>query len=116
MGINMGFGFSCDRNSINPDPNDFKILSLDEVEGHSIVIVKYHDCINYKGIKLLFFKNTSNAIIKDLDTLNPHFLEEKGVFPFARFEPTEDGIRAAVALASLLKKIPKTKTCPKKFG
>lgn len=98
--VNLSTGY--EKRKPNPNPHNFEIICIDEVCGHSLVLLFYPDCTNYDGRKILFFRNIGNDIIKSMKSINPHFLKERGIYPFARFEPTEAGARAAEKLAMVL--------------
>jgi hypothetical protein len=106
MGLNH---FSCgytDDNSNNvpqppnPNPHEFTIKSIFEINGHCLLYVNYPACTTYSGNKLILFKNTK---ITDLpkDVLDPHFLKSQPNL-FARFAPTEEGFKAAKAFMEIL--------------
>jgi hypothetical protein len=86
----------------NPNPKNFKVLLVNKVGKNLVVKIKYHDCINYDGVKLLVYKDLTIDKLSDLKVIDPHFLERTGVYPFARFEPTEDGYKLAIKLAKLI--------------
>lgn len=109
MGVSMGahglVNFSSGCEKTNPNPQNFEIICLSEVCGHSLALLSYPNCTNYEGRKLLFFRNVGNDIIKGMKSINPHFLKGKGIYPFARFEPTEAGARAAEMMAMVLNEL-----------
>lgn len=110
MGFSSGVAdYSTKPNTSNPNPNpyNFRILDIVEINGNCIVNILYPNCTNYGGRKLLLYRNTKEIDIRKVDCLNPHFLESKGLYPFARFEPTTEGRRAAKGLAVILNNISK---------
>jgi hypothetical protein len=85
----------------NPNPYNFKILRGYYISGNTAVEVLYPDATNYEGKKIMVYKGVRLSDIKKLEILDPHF-SEKGLAPFARFEPTEDGWQQAMHLAEIL--------------
>jgi hypothetical protein len=93
----------------NPDPSRWKLLKQKRVNGWLIVKLKYLDCTNFEGEKILVFR--FDRTFKDLcflngDRIDPHFGPASGPFgsamsPFARFEPTDLGWKAALAFCEL---------------
>jgi hypothetical protein len=86
----------------NPNPRMFQILELEQVGKHCVAKVKYSNCTNYEGRKILVFLNCKISLIKKLTYLDPHFTNEIGIHPFARFAPTIKGWRAAIKLLQVL--------------
>ena len=86
----------------NPDPHDYKVLDstvyndLRSDRASTIVTVRYPNCSNYNGLKLLVYDFEMDT--EYVEKLDPHFLENKNA-PFARFEPTEKGYAQAEKLA-----------------
>lgn len=89
----------------NPDPTNFKIVQLDSYGANTVAVVHYPDAISYEGMKVLVFQGVTLAEVRRLEKIDPHF-RQTGVAPFARFEPTEEGLHAARLLA---KNMPPTK-------
>lgn len=83
----------------NPDPERFSILKLCIVDDNLVLKVKYYDCTNFEGNKILVYKGKTNIseILIDGNKLDPHFSSER-ISPFARFEPTEQGWVSAILL------------------
>jgi hypothetical protein len=76
----------------NPDPNNYKVLRSYEFNNKLIVEIKYLDCTNYEGNKILFYENCTLLKLLKQKSIDPHFSENKKFFsPTARFEPTERG-------------------------
>lgn len=79
------------QNNNNPDPSNFRIEALVEQNGHCLLSVKYPNCTNFKGTKVLLVKATKKRIL-GLKVLDPHFLEEgSNIEVLARFRPTKQG-------------------------
>lgn len=84
----------------NPDPMNFLITMAQSVKGNLVLWVNYPDCNNYEGNKILFFLNTTLQQLGKQEVLDPHFSEStEFLSPFARFEPTDSGWKAALILA-----------------
>ncbi len=81
----------------SPNPRNFQILEAGMNEAFTILKVKYPDCKNYEGMKILVYKG---HVLKELvrqAELDPHFCD-KHLSPIARFAPTEEGIKLALSL------------------
>lgn len=107
MGINI-FGRSASSfegyrasSNIEPDPKKFIVEEAIDINGHCILTVIYPNCTTYEGKKILFFSDTESEDIIDQKVIDPHF-SDKGLSPFARFEPTDEGLLAAIKLARVL--------------
>ena len=76
----------------NPDPENYTILRSCKYKKYLLVEVRYPDCTNYEGHKILLYKKTT---LKDLliqGSIDPHFAANKEKHsPIARFEPTDEG-------------------------
>lgn len=82
------------RSPIEPDPKKFNVLKAVEHRDFVIMEIRYPNCVNYEGHKILVFKGHSVDELSKLEEIDPHFLE-KGICPIARFEPTEIGWKMA---------------------
>lgn len=81
----------------NPNPKNWEIIRYEEINGWLIVYIRYPDCINYEGYKILVYKNCTFDKLISQKYIDPHFSNEKLLFhPFARFEPTPEGWAMAV--------------------
>jgi hypothetical protein len=80
-----------------PDPKNYKILKYLQYFKNLLVVVKYPDCTNYEGIKILLYKNTTIDILRAQGSIDPHF-SENSIFksPIARFAPTKAGLDMAM--------------------
>lgn len=87
----------------NPDPKKFKYLSLAQVKDNVVAKVQYEGCTNYEGIKIILYRNTKVVDLANAKVLDPHFTKTGLLRPFARFEPTPEGMQAAHALAESLR-------------
>lgn len=75
----------------NPDPNNYSIQGSSEKGDYLAILIKYHDCTNYEGKKILVFKATLEQL-KAQKYIDPHFCDnDKFISPIARFEPTTSG-------------------------
>lgn len=87
----------------NPDPYNYHVIQVKTFDRSVVMEVKYPDCTNYEGRKILVFQDTTIADIMNQRVLDPHFSENtQYISPFARFEPTAEGWRVAVWVARSL--------------
>ena len=109
MGISILGGssgkWSVEPNPGNPDPGNFRIVHLDDYGANVVAVIRYPDAISYEGMKVLVFQGVTMRELRAAAIIDPHFRRE-GLAPFARFEPTEEGLHAARLLA---KNMPPTK-------
>ena len=83
-----------------PDPSNYVIVKHKEINNHLVLKVKYPDCTNYEGEKILVFKNCTLEKLQEQEHIDPHFSESKRFYsPFARLEPTESGWNIACGIA-----------------
>lgn len=83
----------------NPNPRRFVIRKLVDQGKYTIVDVNYPDATNFEGNKILVLEGISPEEVRELDVLDPHFVEDGSVI--ARFAPTEQGwINAIYFVAS----------------
>lgn len=82
----------------NPNPKNFEILRTAEIKEFTIIEIKYPDCTNYEGRKILVYKAASKDVINQ-KIIDPHFCDGNHLSPVARFEPTEFGWEAAKLFA-----------------
>ena len=98
MGMPSGMSSSCSTNPSAPAPNQspdrWTLLDLFQYDGAYVLVVKYADCTNYEGRKVMVYSGHYYPQLK----LDPHF-QEFGKSPIARFPPTDRGIYMACALA-----------------
>lgn len=86
----------------NPNPYIFEINSIVKIGNHCILKIKYPNCTNYEGMKILVYKDTKPKQVYEMNKIDPHFCENCKPSPFARFEPTEEGMNAAMELCEYL--------------
>lgn len=120
MGLHIGFSHSSfDRRNegwvapvavpfkqpkqVNPDPSNYVILDSYEVNKNVLIKLKYLDCTNYEGVKILLYENCRLLDLMNQKLLDPHFSDNEQLYsPFARFEPTKKGWEQGVKLACSL--------------
>ena len=80
----------------NPNPLNYEVLRHQRRWGHLVIEIKYLDCTNYEGKKILVFENTTELDLLNQKLIDPHFSDNPLYHsPIARFEPTERGWRMA---------------------
>ena len=93
----------------NPDPKNFEIERWKEIGNWFIVKIRYPDCTNYEGLKILVyqFAEIEGFILQGRKQgIDPHFAENKEwLSPFARFEPTEEGWEAAEIFVKRMERV-----------
>lgn len=93
MGFNIisSSAFDSGCNSSNPNPNNYTLIKVKVVKERLLIKIKYHDCINYEGIKIMAYECTLKELVAQ-KAIDPHFSENDNyISPIARFEPTEKG-------------------------
>ena len=73
-----------------PDPKFFNVLTLKEFDNCHILVVRYPNCTNYEGHKVLLMAGPCNP---EATFLDPHFTNDSKLL--ARFRPTPEGLRLA---------------------
>lgn len=87
----------------NPKPDNYSIIKHEQIGKFLIVKIKYHDCTNYEGNKILIYEHCTIYNLLNQKYIDPHFCEDKDFYsPIARFKPDELGWDWAVALCKLL--------------
>ena len=87
----------------NPNPKNFIVLKECTIGNYLILKIKYPDCTNYEGIKILVYENVTLDMLKKQGSIDPHFSDNKNFHsPIARFVPTDDGAAFAGAFVSAL--------------
>lgn len=84
--------------NLNPNPKNFKILKLLEIE-NTYVEVLYPDARNYEGRKILVYAGQVAQDIMNAKELDPHFSADNKLTPIARFKPDAIGEWMAVQIA-----------------
>lgn len=92
------FKRSCHTNTEvtapNPSPTRWKLLDKLEFKNSYVLLVKYLDCTNFEGHKILVYKGKYRMRL----ILDPHFSEDVDA-PVARFKPDEQGRKWAIEFA-----------------
>lgn len=103
MGLNfLVSSSSLDNSNLenlpNPKPNNYIILKQSQIKNYLIIEIKYLDCTNYEGRKILVFRSNLKTILnKNKGLIDPHFSDNKKVIsPIARFKPTNTGWNDAI--------------------
>jgi hypothetical protein len=100
MGLKIGFSSDFEQSYLpdtisplgNPNPLHFKILEHVEIGSFVVLKVKYPECRNYEGTKILVFENVKLKTFKNITYLDPHFCKSgKHPSPIARFRPDKKG-------------------------
>lgn len=89
-------GNSYKENPINPNPALFKIIRSVCIGDYHITEIKYPNCTNYEGRKILV---TTDSLL-DTDVIDPHFTYNSPYGLVARFVPTYEGWDMACKLAT----------------
>lgn len=91
---------SITRKLPNPDPNNYQIIQAEEIGNFLVLRIKYPDCTNYEGTKILVFKDVKAIDLLKQKLIDPHFFEDKKYkSPVARFVPTNEGWQMAIDFA-----------------
>ena len=77
--------------STDPDPMNFKVMRTKRYGEYTMAHIRYPNCTNYEGNKVMVFYNIPIFTLKALTKLDPHFCEGDCTSPIARFEPTGRG-------------------------
>ena len=76
----------------NPDPSRWELIKTNKYKHITVVLVKYKDCTNFEGNKILVFN--SSIDLDESKSLDPHF-SNNSASPIARFIPTDEGWKMA---------------------
>ena len=92
------------QSSVDPDPESFNILGSWEYDNATVIKVHYPGCLNHEGVKILVFHpRLHSGYISSVKYLDPHFCNSVDHrSPFARFEPTVNGLSWARMIAKRL--------------
>lgn len=103
MGIGPKFSKTDTARLGEPQAHRFEIVRAEQVGANVVAYIRYLDASEYGGMKLLVYRSVSVNALTTADVLDPHFLENSPSFtPFARFEPTDEGLAAAFEVAELI--------------
>jgi hypothetical protein len=87
----------------NPDPSNYEIMASVQSDTYLLILIRYPDCKNYEGRKVLLYKGATVAKLKAQKLIDPHFSDNpKFLSPLARFAPTEEGWEAGMTLMRVL--------------
>ena len=101
MGSILRRSCSTNTNEVapNPSPERWELLRILEFKYAHVMKVRYLDCTNYEGVKVMVFAGAYHA----RKILDPHF-DETDTSPIARFRPDDEGWRLAVDFARAVNK------------
>lgn len=85
----------------DPDPNNWTVVRTHQVGSNLVAELKYPNCTNYEGRKILLYKDCDVMKLAKQTHLDPHFLPGQ-LSPIARFEPTPEGWELAIKTANLI--------------
>lgn len=88
----------------DPDPLRYKILDAIQYDKYLVVKIKYLNCINFEGVKILVYEDCTLLDLVKQEVIDPHFSNNKArKSPIARFVPTDSGMEMArLFVATLL--------------
>lgn len=87
--IKISDGCSYTVNPINPNPSNFKIMKIEQIGNFVLAKIKYPNCVNFEGEKVIVFEGVSVDDIKSKNEIDPHFFCGGSII--ARFKPTIRG-------------------------
>lgn len=82
--------YTSEKPNINPNPSNFKMLRRVDKGNISLIEVRFENCINYEGNKIIVMDKLQLEESIRTNNLDPHF-SNKGQTVIARFEPTIKG-------------------------
>ena len=83
----------------NPDPLEWSVLNSFEENGYLLVELRYPDCTNYEGKKIMLYQGVKLNELKQQKRIDPHFSDNPNFHsPIARFEPTWKGWQTGLLL------------------
>jgi len=87
----------------NPNPNNYKVVRHLEIGKYLLIQIKYLDCTNYEGNKILLYKGCTFLQLMEQKSIDPHFTNNKKYHsPIARFRPTDNDWDNAIKYISIL--------------
>lgn len=89
--------------NFDPNPANFEILKSVERFGNLALYIKYPNCKNYEGNKILVYRRVKMDQIINLKEIDPHFSDDGSLSPVVRLEPTQRGWIVALHLLEVLK-------------
>ena len=88
----------------NPNPRNFQIVQCESIGHFVVALVRYPECLNFEGQKILVFEDISAETIKNLNSIDPHFCDSDHPSPVARFVPTQKGWSYAIQFCKTQRK------------
>lgn len=90
----------------NPNPDNYQLIKAHEDGEWLVVKMKYPDCTNFEGDKVLIFKNLTLLQLVNQKFIDPHFFpdDSKHKSPVARFVPTDEGWEMALLFVTTMSK------------
>lgn len=105
--LKMSLSMEKESLSSNPDPKVFQVRGHEVIGNYLIVVVRYPNCTNFGGKKILVYENLHDIyMLLDQGELDPHFGEGDNFYPVARFQPTTIGLLMAREMCEHLSKFP----------
>ena len=90
----------------NPNPKNYQILSSAVIGSFLVLRIKYPDCTNYEGMKILVFENTTEEDLRKQGSIDPHFSQNPNyVSPIARFKPDDEGWEMALEFVWIMRSL-----------
>jgi len=87
----------------NPRADNYKITGHWQTGNYLIVQIKYLDCTNYEGEKILVFDNITLEDLEEQELIDPHFCDNSDYYsPIARFIPTMAGVIMATRFCKMM--------------
>lgn len=81
----------------NPNPSNYEIIDYKEFDNFLAIRIRYLDCTNYEGQKILVYQGIKVIDLWNQKTIDPHFSENQEYHsPIARFLPTNEGWQMAL--------------------
>lgn len=106
MGLGIGISSTCydaQPPTGNPNPSNYDVLESEQIGKCLIVKIRYPDCKNYEGVKILVYLGTTLFELRKQKHIDPHFTDDsKYISPVARFVPTKAGMALAKKLAKVI--------------
>ena len=96
----------CDNktiSNIDPNPLNFNIGKLYKNGKWLLAEIRYPNCTNFEGIKIILFEGLSIEQLKNKTYLDPHFSNTGNIF--ARFKPTKEGWLSGIFFVDQLSKL-----------
>ena len=83
------------------DISNFRILKHCQKDKFLVVKIRYNNCGNFEGEKILIYKNITIKDLENMKIIDPHFSNEN-ISPIIRIIPTNDGWKMALELSEYL--------------